>query len=104
MVLLGALGVGAIAALGFNAYALADVAVFAAIAYGISRGSRFAAFLGLVAYIGNQVYLWSASGHGFSGLAALLILAFMNGLRGTIALNKYLASGVAQATRPLEPL
>lgn len=71
-----------------DAWAFWDAGIFVAIAWGIHRMSRVAAVMGLVLYIVSQVVMRattpeaSASGLWF---AALFVLAFVNGVRGTFA-------------------
>src|SRR5690348_9717416 len=48
--------------LGLGGSALLDAAIFAAVAYGIRRNSRFAAVSGLVIYLVERIYMFKAAG------------------------------------------
>jgi hypothetical protein len=91
----GALGLEFATAAGFNLDALADAVVFILIAWGLSKRSRFAAWSGLVLYVGQRVLTWSTVGVTNPVIAAILILAFVSGVRGTSALHR-------MRTRPFE--
>jgi hypothetical protein len=72
-----------------DASAFVDVAIFAAIAFGIYKGSRFAAVAGLVIFVGEKVYQWSVTGTA-SGvfLAVALVYCYVVAIRGTYALRR----------------
>jgi len=77
-------------ALGFvDASGFVDVAIFAAIAFGIYKGSRFAAIAGLVVFAGEKVYQMTVSSTG-SGifLALALTYCYVIAIRGTYALRR----------------
>jgi hypothetical protein len=85
--LLSAFGVGLVKALGFDG-ALVHGAIFAAIAFGLGRHSRLAAWSGLVFYIADRIYAWATVGmKNPPVIAAIFILAFVGGVRGTSALH-----------------
>jgi ABC-type proline/glycine betaine transport system permease subunit len=92
----------------FDASALVDALLFAAIAWGIQRGSRIAAVAGLGLYLVERAYLWSQTGVQVGGLfvAAALTLAFVHGVRGTFALQRLRTrpATTAQAALSGEPL
>ena len=76
--------------LGFvDASAFVDVAIFAAIAFGIYKGSRFAAVAGLVVFVGEKIYqmAFSSSGSGIF-LALALTYCYVIAIRGTYALHR----------------
>lgn len=86
--LLGAVGVGFVRAWGFDAWALVDGIIFGAIAVGLWMHSRVAAWAGLVLYGGERAYMWSTIGVKNPVIAAIFILAFIGGIRGTSALHR----------------
>jgi hypothetical protein len=59
-----------------------DAALFALIGYGILRMSRFAALSGLLIYVTETILDYSHGGR-IHWPAALFILCFVNGVRGT---------------------
>ena len=70
---------------GLDAEAFVSALVFAVIAFGIYRKSRFAAISGLVLYLVGRGYAWAKAGPNFGLLRVLVTLAFLHGVRGTIA-------------------
>ena len=88
LAVLGAVGVGLPRPLQFDAGALVDAAAFAAIAFGLWKHSRVAAWAGLVLYCVERAYTWSTVGIQSPVVAAILILAFVGGVRGTSALHR----------------
>jgi len=84
---------------GIDAYALIDAVLFAIVAFGMWRHSRVAAVSGVVLFVGEKLYLWAAVGHRPGGVAALLFLGFVNGVRGTFA---YYRSSPAASGCPRE--
>lgn len=90
--LLGAAEIEFARNLGFDAWGLVDALVFAAIACGLWRHSRIAAWAGLVVYTGERMYMWSQFGVKNPGnpiVSIIFILAFIGGVRGTSALHAY---------------
>ncbi len=69
----------------FNAWALLDVAVFAAIAFRLHRQSRIAAVAGLALYLFERAVAWSDQGMQNPVMAIVLTLAFVGGVRGAWA-------------------
>ena len=84
--------------LGLGGSALVDAAIFAAVAYGIRKNSRFAAVSGLVIYLVERIYMFKAGVHGggATAMVVILTLAFVTGIRGTFAYHK-LAAPMARA-------
>lgn len=72
---------------GMDVGALVDAFIFAAIAFGLWRQSRVAAWAGLLLYLAERIYMWSQYGLKNPVIAAILILAFIGGVRGTSALH-----------------
>lgn len=84
------------AALGFiDAWAFLDVAIFAAIAFGIYKESRFAAVSGLVIFLGEKLYQISITTiTPMSGIVMAFILGmcYVAAIRGTYALRRFRAA------------
>jgi hypothetical protein len=86
--LLAVARVGVFRTLGFGAYSLIDGAIFGAIAFGLWKYSRLAAWAGLLLYIFPRAYTLIAARIIKSPIiAAIFILAFVSGVRGTSALD-----------------
>src|SRR5262245_36894478 len=64
--------------------ALFDAAIFAGIAFGLSRCSRFAAVAGFVLFLFERIYMIAKAGFLMGGgiLGVILLIAFFNGMRG----------------------
>ena len=88
LALLALAGVEAVRARGFDASALGDGAIFAAIAFGLWRYSRIAAWAGLLIYLFERVVMWSDTGLANPAVAVILTLAFAAGIRGTHAVHR----------------
>ena len=73
---------------GIDAWAYVDAAIFAIIAFGIWRMSRAAAVIGLLLFIAERVDMY-VSAHSFSVLSLLLLLMFVNGVRGTFGYRRF---------------
>ena len=67
---------------GIGASAFLDAALFAAIAFGIKRKSRFAAVVGLCLYVLERIYMLQRGGAGGIVMGILLTLLFVNAVRG----------------------
>jgi len=77
---------------GFNpmdldTYSLIDIMIFVIIGWRIYAMSRTAAILGLAFYILEQVYLINDFGFRMSAVQIIIVLAFINSIRGTYAFN-----------------
>jgi len=83
--LLGALGIQLFPRWEFDVAALADAGLFGLVAWGLHRQSRFAAVSGLTLYSLETIDRWVAVGPRNPVLAGIFILAFISGVRGTIA-------------------
>ncbi len=81
--------VSGIRVMGMSAFSLVDAALFAVVAWQIWRGSRVFAVAGLSLY-GLEV-LYSVVSHppGIGILTIVILLALINGVRGTFSLHKY---------------
>jgi hypothetical protein len=81
---------------------LADAIVFAAIAYGISRFSRFAAVAGFVLFLLEKIYAYVTTGTilGVGVVGVVLLIGFLNGVRGAFAYHKLLATAPPQPVLP----
>ncbi len=71
--------------IGLDSSALVDAALFAIIAWGLSKKSRAAAVCGLLLYVVERLYMWSTVGMQNPIIAVLFTLLFINGVRGTFA-------------------
>ena len=87
VVLLASFG---ISILGVKTSALLDALLFAAIAYGLSRYSRFAAVAGFALFVLEKIYMLLHTGNILSvGVLGMLIaLGLFNSIRGTFAYYK----------------
>jgi len=81
--------VSGIRVMGINAFSLVDAVLFAVVAWQTWRGSRAFAVAGLSLY-GLEV-LYSVATHppGIGILTIIILLALINGVRGTFGLHKY---------------
>jgi hypothetical protein len=86
---LGALKVDLGPELRFDFWALGDASVFGIIAWGLWRHSRIAAWAGLLMYVLDRLYAFSTAARANLVVAIILILAFVNGVRGTMALHRF---------------
>lgn len=75
-------------AMGFDQSAFVDAFLFVIIGFGIYRFSRTAAIAGLGLYIVERIYAWSTVGVKNAAIAAILILMFVNSIRGTFSYHK----------------
>lgn len=88
--------------MGITPAALLDVALFAAIAYGLSKYSRFAAVAGFVLFLIEKIYAFVVTGSilGVGVLGVIILFGFLNGIRGAFAYQKLLAAVPPQAAPP----
>src|SRR5712692_5944488 len=85
----GATGVVGIAqAANFDASSLADALLFGIVAWGLWKRSRVAEWTGLLLYLAERAFMWSTIGVKNPVLAAIFILAFVSGVRGTSAARR----------------
>jgi hypothetical protein len=82
--------------------ALLDGAIFAGIAFGLSRCSRFAGVAGFVLFLFERIYMISKSGPAAGGLflGVFLLLGFLHGMRGAFAYRKLQANAAIPLTSP----
>jgi hypothetical protein len=73
---------------GMEVEGLASAVVFAGIAFGIYRKSWVAAISGLALYLASRGYAWVKVGPNLGVIPILVALAFLHGVRGTIAFHK----------------
>jgi len=85
---------------GLNAWAFLDAAIFAMIAIGIKRKSRFAAVAGLGLYIVERIYMMQRGGASGIVMGILFTLLFINAVRGTFAYHRLKETGQPQPTVP----
>lgn len=76
--------------LGASPYSLVDAALFAAIAFGLSRFSRFAAVAGFLLYLAEKILLLMTTGSilGVGALGIVFLIGFLNAVRGAFAYHK----------------
>jgi hypothetical protein len=90
--------------LGVSGSGFVDAAIFAAVAWGIYKNSRFAAVSGLVVYLVERSYMLKTGAGGGAGAAVMvmfLTLAFVAAVRGTFAYRKLTSSVERNATAPM---
>jgi FtsH-binding integral membrane protein len=73
---------------GTEADAFVSALVFGGISYGIYRKSRLCAISGLVLYLASRVYAMATVGSRPGVISLLVALAFLHGVRGTLAYHK----------------
>jgi hypothetical protein len=72
-----------------DAWSFVDVAIFAAIAFGIWKRSRFAAVAGLVIFVAERIYVMATTPGGSGlGLALVLAMCYVAAIRGTYAFRR----------------
>lgn len=86
--------------MGASLAALFDAALFAAIAYGLSKHSRFAATVGFLLYLIEKLYQLKTTGNflGVGALSIVFLIGFLNGMRGAFAYHKLSAINAQNAT------
>jgi len=82
--------------------ALFDAALFAGIAFGLSRFSRFAGVAGFALFLFERIYMIAKGGPGAGGLflGVFLLLGFFNGMRGAFAYHKSQENVAVPLTSP----
>ena len=82
--------------------ALIDAALFAGIAFGLSRFSRFAGVAGFALFLFERLYMIAKAGFLMGGgiLGIVLAIAFFNGMRGSFAYKKLTAPRAVPLTAP----
>lgn len=99
VVLLATFGVSI---MGTKPAALLDAVLFAGIAFGLSKNSRFAAVAGFVLFMIEKIYMLMTTGSFLSvGVLGIIIgLGFLNSIRGTFAYWKLAGNSVGGAPSP----
>jgi hypothetical protein len=85
-------------------WALLDAALFAIIAWGISRMSRFAAVAGLALYAIESLAMLATSGPTGVPMRIILLVMFVNAVRGTFAFHKYSTATSSTSYPPTPPV
>jgi hypothetical protein len=75
--------------MGMNAFSLIDAGLFAVVAWQTWRGSRAFAVTGLALYGLEVLYAVATHPPGIGILTIIILLALVNGVRGTFGLHKY---------------
>jgi hypothetical protein len=75
--------------MGINGFSLVDAGLFALVAWQTWRGSRAFAITGLALYGLEVVYSVVTHPPGIGILTVIILLALVNGVRGTFGLHKY---------------
>jgi hypothetical protein len=97
--LVAALSLAGVNLFGIDAKAFLDAALFAGIAFGIWRKSRFAAVAGLCLYVLERIYMMQRTGVSGIFMGIIFTLLFINAVRGAFAYHRLNESGPA---RPLQ--
>lgn len=77
----------------FDAMAFSDVAIMAALTFGVYRGSRVCAVLLFAFFTANKLIMWTTIGT-FAGLPLALVFSwfFGQGIMGTFQRHRFLAN------------
>ena len=76
--------------LGLDGWSLVDAAIFALIAWRISKASRFASVVGLLIYLAEVGLKLATNPSGALGvLTIIFILTYINAIRGAFAYRRY---------------
>jgi hypothetical protein len=96
------LAIAGVKSLPVDGSALFDAALFGGIAFGLSRCSRFAGVAGFVLFLLERIYMIAKMGFVFgTGIFGIvLLLGFLNGMRGTFAYNKLQTQSAVPLTSP----
>ena len=91
-----------IANLPIDGSALFDAALFAGIAFGLSRFSRFAGVAGFALFLFERIYMISKSGPAAGGLfmGIFILFGFLHGMRGAFAYHKSQTNAAVPLTSP----
>ena len=93
--LVASLSLAGVHMFGIGASAFLDAALFAAIAFGIKRRSRFAAVAGLCLYVLERIYMLQRGGASGIVMGILFTLLFINAVRGAFAHHRLNGEGQA---------
>jgi hypothetical protein len=92
-------------ALGFiDGLAFIDAIIFACVAFGIYKRSRFAAIAGLAFFLYEKIYQVIVTGHlEGAWMAIILTVCFVHATRGVYALCAFVRANIAQQTGTAGP-
>jgi hypothetical protein len=96
VILLRASGTSPLGRPGAQIWSLFEAGLYVGIGIGMWHGSLTSAILGLVAYTAARIYIWSTTGHVPGGLAIVFVWAFVNGIRGTLAIRSFKQAATAR--------
>jgi hypothetical protein len=82
---------------GLRPFAFVDAAIFAVIAFGLEKQSRVAAVAGFVLYLSERIYMVATTGSilGAGALGIVILIGFLNGIRGAFAIARLKASSAS---------
>lgn len=86
-----------------NGSAFLDAALFAGIAFGLSRYSRVAGVAGFALFLVERIYMISQTRSALGGglfLGVVLLIGFLNGMRGAFAYQKLQTRAAVPLTSP----
>lgn len=88
--------------MGSSPLALIDALLFAGVAYGISKYSRVAAIAGFVLFLIEKIAALISTGSilGVGVMGVVILIGFLNGMRGALAYHKLLAEAAPSAAPP----
>lgn len=81
---------------------LLEAAIFGAIAFGLEKHSRVAAVAGFVLYLADRIYMIAHTGSflGAGALGIVILIGFLNGMRGAFAIARLKNHAEAAAGAP----
>jgi hypothetical protein len=90
--------------MGVRPLSLVDAALFAGIAFGIHKYSRFAAVAGFALFLIEKIYQVIQQGPlGAGVLGIVFLIGFLNAMRGTFAYHKFVAASASPAPGTVPP-
>ncbi len=87
---------------GIRPFAFVDAAIFAAIAFGLEKQSRLAAVAGFALYLSERIYMIVHTGSilGAGVLGVVILIGFLNGIRGAFAIAGRKANSASTSAAP----
>src|SRR5215471_13046941 len=83
-------------------YGFVVAVIFGVIAFGLEKQSRVAAVAAFVLYLIERIYMIVQTGSflGAGALGIVVLIGFLNGIRGTFAMAKLKANSAARSAAP----